>query len=47
MAIYYSHQYYQDVITEIKLTLITNLEEKRNNSYPIIHDPFILKKYFV
>jgi hypothetical protein len=45
MAVYYSHNYASELIREIKLTLITNLADKKNNPYPIINENTILKKY--
>lgn len=45
MAVFYSPQYASEVASEIRLTLISNLAEKRNNAYPIIHENPVLKKY--
>jgi hypothetical protein len=45
MAVFYSHHYVEEIITEIRLTLISNIGEKRNNTYPLIHENPVLKKY--
>ena len=45
MAVYYSPHYVGEVATEIRLTLISNLGDKRSNAYPAIHESAVLKKY--
>lgn len=45
MAVFYSHHYVPDIVTEIRLTLISNLGDKRNNAYPLIHESQVLKKF--
>lgn len=45
MAVFYSPHYSAEVMSEIRLTLISNLGEKRNNAYPLIHESPVLKKY--
>jgi hypothetical protein len=45
MAVFYSPLYAAEVTSEIRLTLISNLGEKRNNAYPLIHENPVLKKY--
>ena len=37
MAVYSSHHYTAEMVTEIRLTLISNLADKRTNPYPLIH----------
>jgi len=45
MAVYLNHQQANDIRQELKLTLINNLADRRNNCYPILSDTNILKKY--
>jgi hypothetical protein len=45
MAVYYSHQYLSEVIREVKLTLISNLGDKKGNAYPVINETAMLRKY--
>ena len=45
MSVFYSHQYFEDIAAEVRLTLISNLAEKRNNPFPIVHENAVLKKY--
>lgn len=47
IAVFYSPLYTAEVISEIRLTLMGNLGDKRNNAYPVIHDSPMLKKYQV
>lgn len=45
MAVFFSHHYVPEIVTEIRLTLLSNLAEKRSNPYPLIHENPVLKKY--
>lgn len=45
MAVFYSHHYTADIVREIRLTLVSNLADKRSNPYPLIHESQVLKKY--
>lgn len=45
MAVYFSHSYTTEIVREIRLTLISNLSDKRTNPYPLIHESQVLKKY--
>lgn len=45
IAVFYSPLYTAEVISEIRLTLMGNLGDKRSNAYPVIHDSPVLKKY--
>lgn len=45
MCIFYSHGYAEEVLREVRLTLASNLGDKRSNCYPAINETNILKKY--
>lgn len=45
MAVFLAHGHSDEVLREVRLTLVDNLKDKRHSAYPLIHESNVLAKY--